>query len=100
MKDSRIGSYKAPGLLMQEEFLRIILDPIGHSSPGTEGVVDLYLMPAFDDIASLFYYDGEWHVHYGRSQDDAVATIAEAKSKPLTKETLAEILDEMKRHAA
>src|SRR4051812_45415093 len=54
MKDPLLGSYKAPGLLMQEELHRIILDPIGHSSPGTEGVVDLYLMPAFDDIASFF----------------------------------------------
>ena len=100
MKDSLIGSYKAPGLLIQEDFLRIILDPIGPSSPGTEGVVDLYLMPAFDDIASLFFYDGAWHVHYGNPEDDEVTTIVEAKSSPLTKETLAGVLDEMKRHAA
>jgi len=85
---------------MQEEFLRVILDPIGHSSPGTEGVVDLYLMPAFDDIASLFFYDGAWHVHHGCSEDKSVATIVDETSKPLTKETLAEVLDEMKRHAA
>jgi hypothetical protein len=100
MKDSLIGSYKAPGLLIQEEFLRIILDPIGPSSPGTEGVVDLYLMPAFDDIASLFFYEGGWHVHYGDPEDDEVTTIVEAKSRPLSKETLAGVLDEMKRHAA
>jgi hypothetical protein len=100
MKDSRLGSYKAPGLIMQEEFIRIILDPLGHSSPGTEGVVDLYLMPAFDDIASLFFYDGAWHLHYGNSEDKTIATITEEVSRPLTKETFAEVLDELKKHAA
>ena len=100
MKDSLLGSYKAPGLMMQEEFIRIILDPLGHSSPGTEGVVDLYLMPAFDDIASLFFYRDAWHLHYGNAEDKAIATITEEVSRPLTKATLAEVLDELKKHAA
>ena len=57
MEDSQIGRYKAPGLLMQEGVDRILLEPVGRSAPGTEGVVDLYLLPAYDDIATLYYYD-------------------------------------------
>src|SRR4051794_14812622 len=57
MKDSLIGPYKAPGLLMQREFTRILLDPISRTTLGSEGLVDIYLMPALDDIASLYFYE-------------------------------------------
>lgn len=100
MKDPLIGPYKAPGLLMQKEFTRILLDPISRTTPGSDGVVDMYLMPALDDIASLYFYEGRWHVHYRLPNDEAVATIREAQAKPLTKETLAEVLDGMARHGA
>ena len=33
LKDSVIGSYKAPGLLLQKEFTRVILDPIARTAP-------------------------------------------------------------------
>ena len=35
----------------------ILLEPV---APGTEGVVDLYLMPGYDDIASLYHYSNRW----------------------------------------
>ncbi len=100
MKDSLIGPYQAPGLLMQKEFTRIILDPIGRATPGSEGLVDLYVMPAFDDIASLYFSDGRWNIHYQLPNAEAVATVRDAQARPLTKETLAEILDGMACHAA
>ena len=34
-------------------------DPIAYDVPRTEGVVDLYLMPTYDDMASL-YFQGGW----------------------------------------
>ncbi len=58
MEDSQIGRYKAPSLLMQEGTDRVLLEPVARSAPGAEGVVDLYLMPAYDDIASLTFADG------------------------------------------
>ena len=64
MKDSRLGSYDAPALLMQKETIRVLLDPVARFTPGADGVVDLYLMPAYDDIASLYLVDGEWRLHY------------------------------------
>lgn len=100
MKDPLIGPYKAPGLLMQKEFARILLDPISRATPGSSGVVDIYLMPALDDIASLYFYDGRWNVHYRLPNNEAAATIRDAQPKPLTKETLAEVLDGMARHGA
>jgi hypothetical protein len=43
---------------------RILLEPVARGCPGTEGVVDLYLMPGRDDIGSFYLYDDEWHIQY------------------------------------
>ena len=59
MKDSRLGEYEAPALLMQKETTRVLVDPIARFTPGADGVVDLYLLPAYDDIASLYLVHGD-----------------------------------------
>jgi hypothetical protein len=64
LDDSYIGTHRLPALLMQEGTCRVLLEPIGRSAPGVDGVVDLYLMPAYDDIASFCFYGGIWNVHY------------------------------------
>jgi len=99
MEDSRIGLYKAPALILQKETVKIMLEPIARSAPGAEGVVDLYLMPAFDDIASLYYLDGIWKLHYMFPSSHTVATIREAESRQLDKTTLGDVLDEMIKNA-
>jgi len=99
MEDAEIGNYKAPGLLLQKETVRLFLEPVARVAPGTDGVVDLYLMPSYDDIASLYYYDNQWNVHYVFGEAPTVAKIREAEAKPLTKATLRKVFDEMKAHA-
>ena len=64
LSDSELGKYQAPALLMQEEAIRILLEPIARTAPGAEGVVDLYLMPGYDDIASFYFSEGDWDVHH------------------------------------
>src|SRR5690349_3999612 len=64
MRDTALGPYKAPAMLMQRETVEVILDPVGRFAPGTDGVVDLYLLPAYDDIARLYLVDGVWKLHY------------------------------------
>lgn len=61
MKDSRLGVYEAPALIMQKGTTRVLLDPVARFAPSSDGVVDLHLMPAYDDIVSLFVVAGEWH---------------------------------------
>jgi hypothetical protein len=99
IEDAEIGNYKAPALLLQEEAVRLFLEPIARDVPGGEGLVDLYLMPSYDDIASLYYYNGRWNVHYLFDGTSAVGNIRDAEAKPLTKATLRRVLDEMKAHA-
>lgn len=62
MSDSRLGSYEAPALVIQKEAVRVLLDPVALFAPGTEGIVDLYLMPGYDDIATLYFIDGAWRL--------------------------------------
>ena len=85
---------------MQEGTCRALLEPVGRSAPGAEGVVDLYLMPAYDDIASLYFYDNQWNLHYPFPGTPPLATAREAAGVPLSKETLQKVLEEMKQHAA
>jgi len=98
--DSRLGDHPEPALLLQEDTCRALLEPIGRSAPGVEGVVDLYVMPAYDDIASLYYYDGRWNLHYLRPDHSTAASVREAAGEPLSKEALRGVLEEMKKHAA
>jgi hypothetical protein len=96
MHDSQLGTYKAPALLLQKETCRVLLDPISRSAPGAEGVVDLYLMPAYDDIASLYFSDGSWQLHYMFAAAPISAANRIADLQPLSKETLRAVLEEMR----
>jgi hypothetical protein len=99
LQDSEVGAYKAPALLLQMGAVKALLEPIARSAPGADGIVDLYIMPAYDDMASLYFYDGAWHVHYS-FLGAGFAPNQQAASKPLTKETLQEVLDAMVKNAA
>jgi hypothetical protein len=100
-KDLEFGTYQIPALLLQKELTKILLEPVASAAPGAEGgVVDLYLMPGLDDIASLYFYHGSWQIHYMFPDRQAVANIQEAEAKPLSKDSFREVIEEMTRHAA
>jgi hypothetical protein len=100
LDDPWIGKHRVPALLMQEDLCRVLLEPLGRSSMGAEGIVDLYLMPAYDDIARLLYNGNQWYLHYLFPGGKPAAAVHEAESKPLFKETLAKVLVEMRQHGA
>ncbi len=80
---------------MQKETTRVILEPIVRSTPGAEGVVDLYLMPAYDDIANLYYCEGEWKLHYVFPGGVNASTVEQTESPKLTNESFRHVLEEM-----
>lgn len=100
LDDIRIGRHRVPALLMQQDTCRVLLEPVGRSTPGAEGVVDLYLMPAYDDIASLYFYEDRWNLHYIFPGTTGVATVRQAEAMPLSRATLERVLAEMRRDAA
>ena len=99
MNDSVLGQYKAPAMLMQRETVEVILDPVGRFAPGTHGVVNLYLLPAYDDIARLYFVEGAWRLHYAFRSTAVVARIKRAESMPLDESSLNRVLNEIAAHA-
>ena len=98
-KDSQIGEYVVPALLIQADIARIMLEPVARFVPGSDGLVDLYLMPAYDDIASLFWHSDGWQVHYASGDGAAVAAIRDLPARPLTEATFTDLVNEMASHA-
>jgi hypothetical protein len=97
MDDSEIGDYIAPALILQKETARIMLEPITRQGVGADGVVDLYLMPAYDDIASILFCNGDWQLYYSFSRTLTPQT--EQAGEPLSRELMDRILEEMVRNA-
>ncbi len=98
MEDSRLGNYRAPAILLQFETTRVLLEPVARFAPGTEGTVDLYLMPAYDDIASIYFLDGSWHMEY--VYPGATVPNCPDASCAFTKESFCSVLDAMRSHDA
>ena len=100
LEDPEIGDYRAPALILQQEATKAFLEPVARSAPGAEGVVDLYIMPAYDDIANLYFCRGRWLLHHAAPGTPGAAAIREAESAPLSRDTFREVLEAMKRNAA
>lgn len=98
LDDSYVGKHTVPALLMQEETIRVLLEPVARTAPGASGLVDLYLMPGYDDIASLYLREGSWRIHYLFPGDKPVGTLKDAEARPLDPDTLSIVLGEMKKH--
>lgn len=95
LKDRQIGTYVAPALMMQHETTRLLLEPIARSAPGAEGIVDLCLMPAYDDMAHLYFENGQW-----RLQRAFPGSLGDFDSEPVNRESLLRVMNEMREHAA
>ncbi len=100
MTDSRLGRYEAPALLMQKETARVLLEPIARFTPGTDGVVDLYLMPAYEDVAVLYFVEGQWLLQFVFSESPPVATSAAEERCLFTKDSFGRVLDAMVANAS
>jgi hypothetical protein len=100
MEDSQLGTYRAPALILQKETVRVLLEPIAHSASGVEGIVDFYPMPAYDDIARLFFYDDGWQLHSMFPGSPAVATVVRGgETRPLSRARFQSVLEAMTRTA-
>ena len=58
MRDVDREVFEIPALFLQKGPTRVLLDPVAYDVPGADGLVDLYLMPTYDDMASLYFESG------------------------------------------
>lgn len=99
LEEVDLGCYKVPALMLQKETVKIIVEPIARQAPGVDGVVDIYLLPAYDDIATLYFHDGIWNLHYLFPSQKMIASVNEVQPQSLSRETFIEVIEEMVGHA-
>ncbi|HLN33585.1 MAG TPA: hypothetical protein VK395_38015 [Gemmataceae bacterium] len=96
VKERRLGTYRVPVLLMEKDTVEVVLNPVARFVPGADGAVDLYVAPAYDDIASLYFEGDHWVVHYGERPDPlATQSVVEITPHPYGEHTIRAILDGM-----
>jgi hypothetical protein len=101
LRDDAGEVYEAPALLLQRGPTRLLLDPVAYDVPGAEGLVDLYLMPTYDDTASVYHEQGEWRIHYAFPPDPVEThSVIETSILPLSEDSLLNVLDSISTHAA
>ena len=96
--DSEAGRYPAPALLMQAGTDRLIADPSSRSRDELAGGVDLYIMPQYDDVATLDFLDGAWTI-LRRFDPEEAGGLGRGPAVPLTRESLTDLLARMREHA-
>jgi hypothetical protein len=100
MRDVDRQIFEIPALFLQKGPIRVLLDPVAYDVPEAEGVVDLYLMPTYDDLARFFFEGGAWAIHYAfPTEATQTSCEPEAQAMPLTEETLNQVLDSIAAHA-
>jgi len=93
-RDPVLGRYDVPLLLMERDGVEIALNPVSRFVPGADGAVDLYVVPAYDEVASLYYDDDRWTLHYVFREAEA-AGIHEAEAMLLSERAMTRVLDAM-----
>jgi hypothetical protein len=100
MRDTENQPYEAPALLLQKGPTKVLLDPVAYDVPGSEGVVDLYLMPTYDDLASLYFAHGAWTIHYAFPPNPLdTHSVVETAALLLSERSLNQVLDSIAAHA-
>ncbi len=100
MRDVNRQVFEIPALFLQKGPTRVLLDPLAYDVSGCEGVVDLYLMPTYDDLARLVFKGGEWIIHYAFPGDPAATQPdIETESLAFSESTLNLVLESISNHA-
>ena len=100
MRDGGLGRFEVPLLLMERLAIQIALNPVSRFVPDADGSVDLYVVPAYDEVAALYLAGDEWTIHYGFDDHRAGSDgdVGELDVLPLSGESLGRVLDAMASH--
>jgi hypothetical protein len=100
LRDDARQVYEVPALYLQKGPTRLLLDPIGYDMPGAEGAADLYLMPTYDPMASVYFETGRWVIHYAFPPDPMEThSVVETQALPISPKTINQVLDSIAEHA-
>jgi hypothetical protein len=100
MRDETGGVYTVQSLTIFIGPLRLLLDPTGYDLPGCDGAVDLYLLPPYDPVATLYLEHGEWFIHSPNpTAQESIARPTEWGRSALNKESISHLLESIAKNA-
>lgn len=96
MAEKGLGRYEVPVLVLDRDDAEVALVPVARQIPGADGLVDLFRMPAYDAVASLYLENGQWFIHYAFRPDPMKArSVIETERLPLEEISLNRVLDDI-----
>ena len=92
--------YEVPVLELDRENAEVSLVPVARRVPGADGLVGFYVMPDFNEVASLYLEADQWFFHY-TFHPDPFATHSEIETErfPLDDVSLDRVLNDIAAHA-
>jgi hypothetical protein len=100
MRDETRNVFSVLSLTLINGPVRLLLDPNGYDIPGADGVIDLYLLPPYDPVATLYLEDGEWFIHSPfPAALDAIDNPTKWTRSRLTKDSIDNTLGSIVEHA-
>ncbi len=100
MRDETGDVYSVQSLTIFLGPMRLLLDPNGYDLPGCDGAIDLYLLPPYDPVATLYLEDGKWFLHSpDLTSQESIAHPTRWERSALTSESIASLLESIARHA-
>ncbi|MDR3636003.1 MAG: hypothetical protein P4L84_19530 [Isosphaeraceae bacterium] len=92
--------YEVPVLVLDRDEAEVSLVPVARKVPGADGLVDFYVMPDFEDVASLYREEGHWFFHYAFHADPIEThSLIETERFPLDEASLDRVLNDIAAHA-
>ncbi len=98
-RDGVLSRFEVPLLLMERDGVQIALNPVSRFSFDTKGIVDLYVVPAYDEVANLYLMDEGWELAYQFVREGSTER-QDVVGYHLAEEPLLRVLDEMARCGA
>jgi hypothetical protein len=100
VNEKGVVRYEVPVLVLDRDEIEVSLVPVARKVPGADGLVDFYIMPDFDNVASLYREEGQWFLHYIFHADPLEArSEVETERFPLDEASLNHVLNDIAAHA-
>ncbi len=100
MRDETGGVYSVQSLTVFMGPMRLLLDPIGYDVPDCDGAIDLYLLPPYDPVATLYLEHGEWFIHSADSTaPESITRPTDWERSVLTKTSIIALLESIAKDA-
>ena len=100
VNEEGVVRYEVPVLVLDRDEIEVSLVPVARKVPGANGLVDFYVMPDFDSVASLYREEGQWFFHYVFHADPTEShSEVETERFPLDEASFNRVLNDIAAHA-